>query len=129
MPRRQVAKLQEQIGRRIRHLRRARQVDLHDPSPMTIAALAKKAGLSVDYVNKLELGRYMPSADKLVAIATALDVGVEELFPSERRNADKSEALEDLRTLACQYDVTQIRYLITVVRAVMRYPRRARPRN
>lgn len=90
---------------------------------MTIAGLAREAGLSEDYLNKLELGRYMPSADKLAAIADALDVGVGEFFPVERRTTDKTEALDDLRALASQYDIGQIRYLIAVAKVVMRYPR------
>ena len=120
--------LKEQIGRHVRRLRRARRGGQRTSSPMTIAVLAREAGLSEDYLNKLELGRYMPSADKLAAIAEALDVGVGELFPTDRRTVDKTEALDDLRALASQYDPGQIRYLIEVAEVVMRYPRRGKPR-
>jgi transcriptional regulator with XRE-family HTH domain len=91
---------------------------------MTIARLAAASGLSEDYMNKLELGRYMPSADTLVAIAEALDVGVGELFLTDRKRTEKSEALNDLHAQVLQYDAVQIRYLIGVIDRVMQYPRR-----
>jgi transcriptional regulator with XRE-family HTH domain len=43
------------------------------------AALAKRAGLSREYVNKLEAGRYDPPLSTLNTLASALGVKVTEL--------------------------------------------------
>ena len=44
------------------------------------AALAKKARITREYVNKLEAGRYDPTVGVLQRIAKALDVPVGELL-------------------------------------------------
>ena len=43
------------------------------------AALAKRAGLSREYVNKIEAGRYDPPLSTLNALASALGVKVTDL--------------------------------------------------
>jgi transcriptional regulator with XRE-family HTH domain len=60
------------MGARIRKLREQRE--------MSQAALARKAKITREYVNKLEAGRYDPTMGVLQRIARALDVSVTELL-------------------------------------------------
>ena len=55
-----------QFGRRLKALREAHG--------MSQAALAARAGLTREYVNKLEAGRYDPTLGTLGALAKALGV-------------------------------------------------------
>jgi len=82
-------------------------------------ALANDASLSPDYVNKLELGRYTPSADTLVAIARALDVRLDEIVPVSTDASERGEALDELCAVVSRYRTAEIRYLVEVIRAVM----------
>lgn len=61
-----------QMGARIRKLREARG--------MSQTALAKKAKISREYVNKLEAGRYDPTMGVLQRIARALGAPVMKLL-------------------------------------------------
>lgn len=61
-----------QMGARIRKLREARD--------MSQTALAKKAKISREYVNKLEAGRYDPTMGVLQRIARALGAPVMKLL-------------------------------------------------
>jgi transcriptional regulator with XRE-family HTH domain len=88
---------------------------------MTIEDLAVAAGLSVDYVNKVELGRHMPTAETLVRLADALDVPVSELFPDrDGRASAKRQALDRLRAFAAAFGASEIGYMIDVLRAIMK---------
>jgi transcriptional regulator with XRE-family HTH domain len=60
------------MGTRIRKLRESRA--------MTQAALATKAKISREYVNKLESGRYDPTMGVLQRIARALGVSLPNLL-------------------------------------------------
>ena len=57
---------------RLKKLREAKQ--------MSQATVAKKAGITREYVNKLEAGRYDPTVGVLQRLARALGVPVTELF-------------------------------------------------
>ena len=113
------------IGQRIRQLRESRRSAPHRKGretarKMTIEDLAERAGLSADYVNKLELGRYKPSAESLLKIATALDVGIAELFPEHNtEQGEKQEALDTLRAFASQFNAQELRYALRVLKVVM----------
>ncbi|MEZ4442379.1 MAG: helix-turn-helix transcriptional regulator [Polyangiaceae bacterium] len=116
-----MADLKMEIGRRVRQLRRARRGP--GQRGLTIRALARRAALSEDYLNKLELGRYMPSAETLLALAAALDVRVADLLPHTERHDERGEALDELCAVASRFSASEIRYLIAVVGTVMDYPR------
>jgi len=62
----------ELLGRRIRHLRKARDLALKD--------LAERSGFSISFLSQIERGRSSPSVRVLVRIANALDVGMSDLF-------------------------------------------------
>jgi transcriptional regulator with XRE-family HTH domain len=61
-----------QMGKRLRRLRVAKD--------MSQAALAKGAGLTREYVNKLEAGKQDPSLTTISALAKALGVPVTALL-------------------------------------------------
>jgi transcriptional regulator with XRE-family HTH domain len=60
------------MGRRLRKLRIEKR--------LSQAALAKRADLSREYVNKIEAGRYDPPLSTINALAKALGVSVTELL-------------------------------------------------
>jgi transcriptional regulator with XRE-family HTH domain len=62
----------KQMGRRIRALRVDRE--------LSQAAVAKRAKITREYVNKIEAGHYDPTVGVLQRIAKALDVPVTELL-------------------------------------------------
>lgn len=121
---RRMPDLKRIIGGRVRRARQARESSSRAgrrAKKMTIGDLAEAAGLSVDYVNKLELGQHMPTADTLVRIAAALDIGVDQLLPeSPASRSERDTALAQLVEFAQQYDTEQIQYLIDVLRTVMK---------
>jgi len=53
---------------------------LRETKGMSQAVLAKKAGITREYVNKLEAGRYDPTVGVLQRLARALGVKVTELL-------------------------------------------------
>ena len=53
---------------------------LREAKDMSQATLAKKAGITREYVNKLEAGRYDPTVGVLQRLARALGVAVTELL-------------------------------------------------
>jgi transcriptional regulator with XRE-family HTH domain len=53
---------------------------LRTKKKLSQAALAKRAGLSREYVNKIEAGRYDPPLSTLNSLAKALGVPVTELL-------------------------------------------------
>jgi transcriptional regulator with XRE-family HTH domain len=60
------------MGKTLKKLRTAKK--------LSQAALAKRAGLSREYVNKIEAGRYDPPLSTLNSLAKALGVPVTELL-------------------------------------------------
>ena len=126
-----MADLRKEIGRRIRLLRHERPAGRgRRVQRMTVEDLAERAGLSPDYVAKLEQGRHSPSADTLAAIAGALGVEPGALFPSPSREASaKALAVDELVSFVSNFGAAEIRYLLEVVRVVMskRPARKARP--
>ena len=60
------------MGMTLRKLRKARK--------LSQAALAERAGLSREYVNKIEAGRYDPPLSTINALAKALRVTVAKLL-------------------------------------------------
>jgi transcriptional regulator with XRE-family HTH domain len=63
------------LGQRIRHLRRGRG--------LTLAELATKVGAASSALSMVENGRREPRLSLLQSIASALDVGVEDLLRPE----------------------------------------------
>jgi transcriptional regulator with XRE-family HTH domain len=67
-----VTYLRKQFGKRIKRLRRERQ--------MTQAELAEAANISVGFVRAIEQAAHAPSFETLEALAQAFNVEVMELF-------------------------------------------------
>ena len=68
--------LQQQLGRRIAELRKARR--------LTQVQLAKAVGCSVEFISLVERGVNAPSVARLEDFASALGVGVVDLFTFEQ---------------------------------------------
>lgn len=96
---------------------------------MTIEQLAEAAELSPDFLNKVELGQYVPSAETIAKIADALDVDPGELFPSAARRTAKREAIDELTAFASSFQPDEVRYLLGVARAAMAFPAAKAPRK
>ena len=65
-------KLKDRFGRRVRSLRRLRDI--------TQADLAERTGLSIEYISKVERGLTSPSFASIASLADALQVPVDSLF-------------------------------------------------
>lgn len=74
------------VGKNIRRLRRIRS--------LTQEQLALEAGISSDYLSRMELGKENPTIDVLARLAVALGAAITELFQDPQSagiNADMSE--------------------------------------
>lgn len=69
--------LQKKFGRRLRYLRRHRD--------LTQAELAELIDRSVNAISMLETGRTSPSLETIVKLAQALEVDVAELFKFDNK--------------------------------------------
>lgn len=70
-----MATLKEKFGKRVRHLRRQRD--------LTQEELAEAAQISIDFLSLIERGQNAPSFETLDKLAKALCVPVKELFDFE----------------------------------------------
>lgn len=68
----------EQIGERIREARRAKH--------LSQAALGEKVGVSFQAVSSWETGKFVPDTKRLAALAEALDISMDALFPEGEKN-------------------------------------------
>lgn len=64
--------MKEEIGRRVR--------DARDKKGISQEKLAELVDLSLSSISRLETGRTMVSVEKLLRIADALNVGIDELL-------------------------------------------------
>ena len=69
----------------IRNALSVRVAELRNQRDMTQLQLAEASGLALQYLTKIEQGDRSPSLKTLVALASALDVPVYELFNFEAR--------------------------------------------
>lgn len=85
------SRLEEAIGRQVREFRRQQN--------MTVAELAKSAGLSTGMLSKIENGATSPSLTTLQGLSAALQVPVTALFRrfEERREATHVKAGQGLK--------------------------------
>jgi len=65
--------IRKKIGDKIRQLRKLRE--------FTQEQSGEKSGLSYKFIGEVERGTVNPSIDSVISIATALDVGLKDLFP------------------------------------------------
>jgi transcriptional regulator with XRE-family HTH domain len=70
-----VARATQDIGRRLRAARTG--------ADMTLAAVARRAGVSEGFLSKLERGQAAASIANLIQLTDVLGLGLHELFPSE----------------------------------------------
>ena len=63
------------LGKQIRYLRRVKDISQ--------ATLAKKVGVSVGWIGRIERGIFLPNIKLLIKIAKALQVRLKDLIPNE----------------------------------------------
>ncbi len=84
-------------GARVAQLRKARGI--------TQAALARRAGISVSLMSKIEVGDRTLTPTIAAAIARALQISLNVLYGDAEISADQSKQLEELRTAVRRYDI------------------------
>ncbi|MGH3755401.1 MAG: helix-turn-helix domain-containing protein [Pseudonocardiaceae bacterium] len=84
-------------GARVAQLRKARGI--------TQAALARRAGISVSLLSKIEVGDRTLTPGIAAAIARALQISLGALYGEAEVSADQGVLLEDLRTAVRRYDL------------------------
>ncbi|MGH3822465.1 MAG: helix-turn-helix domain-containing protein [Pseudonocardiaceae bacterium] len=84
-------------GERVAQLRKARGI--------TQTALARRAGISVSLLSKIEIGDRALTPGIAAAIAHALQISLDALYGEAEVAADQSMLLEDLRTAVRRYDI------------------------
>jgi len=82
-----MGRVEQQLGHRVALQRKV--------AKLTQAALAEKVGVSDETISRLERGAAVPSLARLEQIATALGVGLDELFRSRRPRASSRDVAMD----------------------------------
>lgn len=91
---------------------------------LTQEQLAERAGLSTNYIARLELGSNTPSLPALICLAKALSVPVSDLLSVDTQHRWDADALEIARDLErmdeveAQFVLGQLRALTGFVRSV-----------
>lgn len=67
---------------------------MRESAGFSLKELSDKAGISPSYINEIEKGKKYPKADKIVALATALEVSYDELVSLKLR--DELDSLSDI---------------------------------
>jgi len=109
-----MSKIQERLGKRIREIRKARN--------LTIAQLAEATNLSTNFIGSIERGIRSPAIDTLERIARVLRVKVEDLFhfPSGKEG-EKKRALDELVYRLKGKDIRDIELVSKIAETVSVY--------
>jgi len=83
----------------------ARVAELRKERDITQAALARRAGISVSLLSKIEIGDRTLTPGIAAAIARALQISLGALYGEAEVSRDQSGLLEDLRTAVRRYDI------------------------
>ncbi len=83
----------------------ARVAELRKTRGITQAALARRAGISLSLLSKIEVGDRTLTPAIAVAIARALQISLDSLYREPEVPGDQSVLLEDLRTAVRRYDI------------------------
>jgi transcriptional regulator with XRE-family HTH domain len=90
---------------------------LRAQSKLSQAALAERAGLSLQFIAALEQRRKEPSLATLDALSKALGVEVAELFVADRR-APRGDFVSEIAELVSSLSGRQREHLLAVVREI-----------
>jgi transcriptional regulator with XRE-family HTH domain len=107
-----VAKLAEQFGKQVRARRKARS--------LTQARLSEAAGLSEEWLRRIERGAGAPSFEALEALAGALSCSVADLFSGMTSRDEAGVRLAALLSAAPDNDLP---WLEELIRVALRRPR------
>ncbi len=90
----------KKVGRRIADQRRL--------AGLSQAELAEELGVATETVSRLETGAAMPSFDRIVSVAAALEVELHDLFRLRPRDSPEDRAMERLIWLMSRRTATDI---------------------
>ena len=97
-----------EIGQRIRKYRKASQLSQEE--------LAEKVGISIPHMSHIETGNTKLSLPVLVSLATALEVGADDLL-FDSAVVTRNSVIEDLTNLLENCSISQIKVLKDIVKA------------
>lgn len=91
---------QKALGQRVKHLRREKN--------LTLEKMSSKLNISIDHLNRIELGKRGVSIDLLLDMAELLDVTVDFLVRGTDRTARSTQQLiSQIRELLDHFCATQ----------------------
>ena len=106
-----MADIYEWVGGRIRQVRRR--------AGLTQAELGERAGITPDYVGRIERGRGAATLETLGRIASALDVPLRELLDREEiASASREQLLRLIQAVLKKKDAEQLRTIYAVLEAL-----------
>lgn len=106
-----MAKLAERFGREVRARRKARA--------MTQAQLGYAAGMSEEWLRRIERGAGAPSFDAIEALAAGLDCTVADLFSTM---TDRDAAATRVQVLLSGVAEADLRWLEELISVALRHP-------
>ncbi len=100
------------MGARIKSLRRGRG--------RTQEQVAERAGLSVNYLSRIERGLENPTLETLLSLGEALKVEPVDLFTFEHEEPDPSRLRQLLARLVTEAKDDQLSYAVKILRSLLR---------
>lgn len=106
-----MAKIYGQVGRRLRALRKR--------AGLTQAQLAERAGITPDYLGRIERGQGAVTLETLDRIASALGVPLRQLLDiGEIATASREEILKSIQATLRKKDTQELRKICAVLEAM-----------
>ena len=99
------------LGKRIRYLRRIKELSQEN--------LAEKANISSKYLGEIERGQANLTIDVTEQIATALKIGMAELFDYQHE-ADSKNIKTNINTLVREATNEELKLIYRILKSVMR---------
>src|SRR5262245_47631709 len=103
-----MANIYKQIGERLRRLRKRED--------LTQAQLAERAGITTDYLGRIERGRGAVTLATLVQIAEALNVQLRQIVDlDELSSAPREQVLKSIQTILRKKDTAELRRVCAIL--------------
>ena len=116
--------MSKQVGKRIKQIRKAAR--------LTQESLAEKAGLSVEYISRLERGLSQPSFKTLEALAKSLNVNAKDFFDfkgtvvfrdKKQEARQKKEYIDAISSELPEMEVSELTVVYNVLKGLTGKPR------
>lgn len=106
-----MAHIYRQVGKRIRAVRKRMR--------LTQEQLGERAGITPDYVGRVERGRGAVTLETLQRIASALNVPLRQLLDTEEiTSASREEILKSIQAILKRKDTEQLRGIYAILEAM-----------